>query len=48
MQRLIQAGAVPVTWKAVMAELGRVKGGYDMARFVQIMETHLAASVPRT
>jgi hypothetical protein len=25
-----------------------VKGGYDMARFVQIMETHLAASVPRT
>jgi len=24
MQRVIQAGAVPVTWEAVMAELGRL------------------------
>jgi nicotinamidase-related amidase len=45
MQRIIQAGAVPVTWEAVMAELGRL-GGYDMAEFVQIMDTHLPASVP--
>ncbi|MEM7337216.1 MAG: hydrolase [Actinomycetota bacterium] len=45
MQRMIQAGAVPVTWEAVMAELGRY-GGYDMGDFVQIMETHLPASVP--
>ncbi len=45
MQRMIQAGAVPVTWEAVMAELGRY-GGYDMGDFVQIMETHLPASIP--
>lgn len=48
MQRLIQAGAVPVTWEAVMAELGRLnKDGYDMGQFVQIMTDHLPASVPR-
>lgn len=47
MQRLIQAGAVPVTWEAVMAELGRLKGGYDMADFIGIMETHLPASIPQ-
>ncbi|MEM9517555.1 MAG: isochorismatase family protein [Actinomycetota bacterium] len=47
MQRLIQAGAVPVTWEAVMAELGRLnKDGYDMADFVAIMNEHLPASVP--
>lgn len=46
MQRLIQAGAVPVTWEAVMVELGRLKGGYDMAEFIEIMETHLPASIP--
>jgi nicotinamidase-related amidase len=48
MQRLIQAGAVPVTWEAVMAELGRLnKDGYDMGQFVQIMTEHLPASIPR-
>lgn len=47
MQRLIQAGAVPVTWEAVMAELGRRgKGKYDMAEFVAIMNKHLPGSVP--
>ena len=47
MQRLIQAGAVPVTWEAVMAELGRLnKGGYDMGQFIQIMTEHLPPSVP--
>jgi nicotinamidase-related amidase len=48
MQRLIQAGAVPVTWEAVMAELGRLnKDDYDMGQFVQIMTEHLPASIPR-
>jgi len=46
MERLIQAGAVPVTWEAVMAELGRLKGGYDMAQFIQIMNEHLPKSIP--
>lgn len=45
MQRLIQAGAVPVTWEAVMAELGRL-GSYDVGGFVAIMKEHLPASVP--
>ena len=45
MQRLIQAGAVPVTWEAVMAELGRI-GSYDVGGFVGIMNEHLPASVP--
>lgn len=45
MQRLIQAGAVPVTWEAVMAELGRL-GSYDVAEFVEIMNEHLPKSVP--
>jgi len=40
MQRMIQAGAVPVTWEAVMAELGRL-GAYDVAEFVEIMNEHL-------
>ena len=47
MQRLIQAGAVPVTWEAVMAELGRLnKDRYDMGQFINIMTEHLPASVP--
>lgn len=47
MQRLIQAGAVPVTWEAVMAELGRQGHGYvDMHGFVSILTDHLAASRP--
>lgn len=47
MQRLIQAGAVPVTWEAVMSELGRLnKDGYDMAQFVSIMNEHLPKSLP--
>ena len=45
MQRLIQAGAVPVTWEAVMAELGRL-GSYDVSGFVDIMNEHLPKSVP--
>lgn len=45
MQRLIQAGAVPVTWEAVMAELGRL-GSYDVSGFVDIMTEHLPKSVP--
>jgi nicotinamidase-related amidase len=45
MERLIQAGAVPVTWEAVMAELGRL-GSYDIAEFVDIMGQHIPASVP--
>ena len=45
MQRLIQAGAVPVTWEAVMAELGRL-GSYDIGGFIQIMNEHLPRSVP--
>ena len=45
MQRLIQAGAVPVTWEAVMAELGRL-GSYDVSGFVDIMNEHLQKSIP--
>ena len=45
MQRLIQAGAVPVTWEAVMAELGRI-GSYDIGGFIEIMNEHLPRSVP--
>ena len=44
MERMVQAGVVPVTWEAVMAEIGRY-GGYDMMDFVAIMQTHLPASV---
>ncbi len=47
MQRLIQAGAVPVTWEAVMAELGRQgHAHYDMSQFVKIMTDHLPGSLP--
>lgn len=45
MQRLVQAGAIPVTWEAVMAELGRL-GSYDISEFVEIMNEHLPKSVP--
>lgn len=45
MERLIQAGAIPVTWEAVMAELGRL-GSYDVNGFVEIMNEHLPRSVP--
>ena len=41
MQRVIQAGAVPVTWEAVMAELGRLYKGDYIQKFVGIMQDHL-------
>lgn len=41
MQRMIQAGVVPVTWEAVMAELGRLYEGDYISTFVQIMYDHL-------
>ena len=44
MQRMIQAGAVPVTWEAVMSELGRLATGNYVETFVQIMEQHLPKS----
>ncbi len=44
MQRVIQGGAVPVTWEAVMAELGRL-GNYDIGGFLSIMNEHLPRSV---
>ena len=44
MQRVIQAGAVPVTWEAVMAELGRLYKGDYVGSFVEIMQEHLAKS----
>jgi nicotinamidase-related amidase len=46
MERIIQAGAVPVTWEAVMAELGRL-ASYDISGFVNIMSEHLPKSVPQ-
>ncbi len=46
MQRIIQAGAVPVTWEAVMAELGRLNmADYDMNGFIELMAVHLPRSV---
>ena len=44
MQRMIQAGAVPITWEAVMAELGRLAKGDFVGTFVEIMEEHLTKS----
>ena len=44
MQRVIQAGAVPVTWEAVMAELGRLFKGNYVGSFVEIMQEHLPKS----
>ena len=41
MQRMIQAGIVPATWEAVMAELSRLYEGDYISTFVQIMEEHL-------
>ncbi len=45
MERVIQAGAVPVTWEAVMAELGRLFKGDYIGSFVGIMSEHLPNSV---
>ena len=46
MQRIIQAGAVPVTWEAVMAELARLNiEAYDMNGFMELMNVHLPRSV---
>jgi nicotinamidase-related amidase len=44
MQRMIQAGAVPVTWEAVMSELGRLSKADYVEKFVGIMEEHLPKS----
>ena len=44
MQRMIQAGAVPITWEAVMAELGRLAKGDFVGTFVEIMQEHLPKS----
>ena len=44
MQRVVQAGVVPVTWEAVMAELGRLYKGDYVQNFVQIMQEHLPKS----
>ena len=44
MQRMVQAGAVPVTWEAVMAELARLYEGDFVGRFVAIMNEHLPGS----
>jgi len=44
MQRMIQAGAVPVTWEAVMSELGRLFKGDYIDTFVGIMDEHLPKS----
>ena len=41
MQRVVQAGVVPVTWEAVMAELGRLCEGDYVGDFVKIMREHL-------
>jgi nicotinamidase-related amidase len=46
MQRMVQAGVIPVTWEAVMAELGR-HASYDMTEFIDIMREHLPPSVPQ-
>lgn len=45
MERVIQAGAVPVTWEAVMSELGRLYKGDYIGSFVGIMSEHLSNSV---
>ena len=45
MQRMIQAGAVPVTWEAVMSELGRLAKGDYVGTFAEIMQEHLPKSV---
>ena len=45
MQPVVQAGAVPVTWEAVMAELARLHKGDFIQNLVQIMQEHLPKSV---
>lgn len=45
MERVVQAGAAPVTWEAVMAELGRLYKGDYIGSFVGIMSDHLPNSV---
>lgn len=45
MQRLVQAGATPVTWEAVMSELARLYQGDFIGSFVQVMQEHLPRSV---
>ena len=45
MQRMVQAGAVPVTWEAVMAELARLYEGDFVMNFVQVMNEHLPKSM---
>ena len=44
MQRVMQAGATPVTWEAVMAEMGRLHKGDYIGRFIEIMNEHLPRS----
>ncbi|CAI8039576.1 Probable hydrolase YcaC [Geodia barretti] len=45
-KRIIQAGAIPVTWEAVMAELARLNmADYDMSGFMELMNVHLPRSV---
>ncbi len=44
MQRIIQAGAVPVTWEAVMAELQRLHTRETVQDFLKIMQEHLPKS----
>lgn len=44
MERIIQAGGVPVTWEAVMAELARLYQGDFVGRFVEIMQNRLPKS----
>ncbi len=44
MDRVVQAGAAPVTWEAVMAELGRLYKGDYIGSFVGIMSEHLPNS----
>ena len=44
MQRMIQAGAAPVTWEAVMAEVARLHKGDYVGTFLEIMNEHLPKS----
>ncbi|WP_406657246.1 hydrolase [Methanolobus sp. ZRKC2] len=44
MQRMIQAGAVPVTWEAVMSELAKLYKGDYVKTFTDIMQEHLPKS----
>ncbi len=44
MQRVIQAGAVPVTWEAVMAELQRLHTRDTVQGFLKIMQEYLPKS----